>query len=73
MTKKLIAAACIIATCFSSYLTFAKMKSPDEIGRSIAQAYIDSSSLVDESWSKSHPYIAAEHTYFTDKIGRAHV
>ena len=67
MTKKLIAAACIIATCFSSYLTFAKMKSPDEIGRSIAQAYIDSSSFVDESWSKSHPYIAAEHTYFTDR------
>ena len=64
--KKLIAMTCIIATCFSSYYTFATMKSSDEIGRSIAQGYIDNS-LIDENWRASHPYIAAEHAYYTDK------
>ena len=46
-------------------------KTPDEIGRDIAQAYLDAGSI-DEIWHALHPYLAADATYLSDKATPAY-
>jgi Peptidase_C39 like family len=50
----------------SGYLTFAKDKTPDEIGRDIAQGYLEAA-VGDDNWKETKPYISGEYSYYTDK------
>jgi hypothetical protein len=71
MKKFALTSLAIVVVGLSGLFAFAGVKTPDQLGKDIAQQYIDSS-LVDENWHSSHPYIAADYTYVTDSDAPAY-
>ena len=53
LTSVIIGVAIITLT---SYFTFAKDKTPDEVGRDIAQGYLEAA-IGDDNWKETKPYI----------------
>ena len=71
--KKLISIVLLLSlVTSSSFLAFARSKAADDLGREIAQDYLDSSTI-DESWASSQPYIAEQYAYSTDTEATAYI
>lgn len=67
-----IAAIALVALIGISLMFLVSAKSPADLAADTANEYL-ASSLSDESWSESHPYISGSQAYSTDADDTAYI